>query len=168
MLTSSSNKFGKLPITRIERLVYQWTERNGLLLLRLAMGIVFVWFGALKPFGLSPASDLVAKTTFWIPIEDFCCVLGYWEVLIGFCFLCKPLLRLGLIMLAIHIPGTLLPMVMLPEEVYVSFPFVLTLEGQYIVKNLVLISAALVIGGKIYRAEYMTPEATREPLREAA
>ena len=45
-----------------------WMERYGYRLLRISMGIVFIWFGALKPFGLSPAEALVAKATTWIPV----------------------------------------------------------------------------------------------------
>ena len=68
---------------------------------------------------------------------------------IGLCFLYQPLLRVALILLFLNMPGTFLPIVILPGEVFRAFPFGLTLEGQYIVKNLVLIAAAIVIGGKI-------------------
>ena len=124
-------------------------ERQGLLLLRLGLGTVFVWFGALKIVGLSPAADLVASTTSWLPIPAFTHVLGVWEMVIGICFLCKPLLRVALILLFLQMPGTFLPIVIIPATVFQEFPFVLTLEGQFIVKNLVLIAAAIVIGGAI-------------------
>jgi hypothetical protein len=70
-------------------------------------------------------------------------------MVIGLCFLYKPLLHVALVLLFLHMPGTFLPIVLLPEKVFQAFPFVLTMEGQYIVKNLVLIAAAIVIGGKI-------------------
>jgi hypothetical protein len=110
---------------------------------------VFLWFGALKFLGLSPAAALVIKTMSWLPFPGFIYVLGLWEMAIGLCFLYKPLLHVALILLFLHMPGTFLPIVLLPGEVFRAFPFVLTMEGQYIVKNLVLIAAAIVIGGKI-------------------
>jgi hypothetical protein len=124
-------------------------EKHGLFLLRVGMGIVFFWFGALKFLGMSPAAALVVKTMSWLPIPGFIHILGVWEMTIGLCFIYKPLLRVALMLLFLHMPGTFLPIVLLPGEVFRAFPFVLTLEGQYIVKNLVVIAAAIVIGGKI-------------------
>jgi uncharacterized membrane protein YkgB len=126
-----------------------WMEKYGLLLLRIGMGTVFFWFGALKFLELSPAAALVLKTMSWLPIPGFIHILGVWEMAIGLCFLYTPLLRVALLLLFMHMPGTFLPIVLLPEEVFQVFPFVLTMEGQYIVKNMVLIAAAIVIGGKI-------------------
>lgn len=124
-------------------------ERYGLVLLRVGLGVVFVWFGALKLLDLSPAAELVANSTSWLPIPAFPQVLGVWEMLIGLCFLGKPLLRVALVLLFLQMPGTFLPVVIVPGAVFREFPFVLTIEGQYIVKNLVLIAAAIVIGGAI-------------------
>jgi len=129
--------------------VAKWMEEHGDALLRYAMAVVFIWFGALKPFGLSPAEQLVLDTTSWIPIPNFLWILGAWEVAIGLCFLFRRTIRIALILLFMHMPGTMLPLIMLPEDSYDQFPFALTVEGQYIVKNLVLIAAAIVIGGKL-------------------
>jgi len=117
--------------------------------LRAALGIVFVWFGGLKVLGVSPAADLVAATVYVVPAALFVPVLGVWEVLIGLCLLYRPLTRAGLLLLALQLPGTFLPLVLLPEVVYVTFPYALTVEGQYIIKNLVIIAAALVIGSTV-------------------
>ena len=136
-------------LSELELRLGAWMEKHGLFLLRIGMGVVFFWFGALKPLGMSPAANLVADTTAWIPIPNFLYVLGAWEMTIGICFLFKPLLRIALVLLFMHMPGTLLPVVMVPDQVFQSFPFALTLEGQYIVKNLVLVAAAIVIGGRI-------------------
>ena len=70
-------------------------------------------------------------------------------MLIGLCLLYRPLIRVGILLLFLQMPGTFLPMVLLPEVVFVTFPFELTVEGQYIVKNLVIIGAALVVGGTV-------------------
>jgi uncharacterized membrane protein YkgB len=136
-------------LSEIELRLGAWMEKYGLLLLRIGMGAVFFWFGALKFLGLSPAAALVIKTMSWLPFPGFIYVLGLWEMAIGLCFLYTPLLRVALLLLFLHMPGTFLPIVLLPEAVFQAFPFVLTMEGQYIVKNLVLIAAAIVIGGKI-------------------
>jgi uncharacterized membrane protein YkgB len=129
--------------------ISSWMERHGYRLLRIAMGIIFIWFGALKPFGLSPAEALVAKATAWIPIPGFLYVLAVWEVTIGICFLDRRLVRWGVVLLFLHMPGTMLPLITLPDETWVRFPFALSLEGQYIVKNLVLITAGIVLGGQL-------------------
>lgn len=132
-----------------EIVVASWMERHGYRLLRIAMGIIFIWFGALKPLGLSPAEALVAKATAWIPVPGFLYILAAWEIAIGVCFLFKRLTRWAVVLLFLHMPGTLLPLITLPDEVFVRFPYGLTLEGQYIIKNLVLIAAGIVIGGQL-------------------
>jgi uncharacterized membrane protein YkgB len=124
-------------------------ERWGMPVLRVAVAVVFIWFGALKVFGVSPATDLVAATVYVVPPDLFVPILGVWEVLIGVCLLYRPLIRLGIFLLFVQLPGTFLPLVLLPEAVYVTFPYALTVEGQYIIKNLVIIGAALVIGGTV-------------------
>jgi uncharacterized membrane protein YkgB len=126
-----------------------WMERHGYRLLAIALGVVMIWFGMLKPLGLSPVEGLVTRATAWIPIPGFFHILAAWEVAIGVCFLFKRLHRYALVLLFLHMPGTLLPLITLPEEVWVQFPLGLTLEGQYIIKNLVLVTAAIVLGGKL-------------------
>jgi CRP-like cAMP-binding protein len=132
-----------------EIVVSSWMERHGYRLLRIAMGIIFIWFGALKPFGLSPAEALVAKATAWIPVPGFLYILTAWEIAIGVCFLFQRSTRWAVLLLLLHMPGTMLPLITLPDETFVRFPYALSLEGQYIVKNLVLIAAGIVIGGQL-------------------
>ncbi len=117
--------------------------------LRIALGIVFVWFGGLKLLGVSPAGDLVARTVYFVSPEVFVPILGGWELLIGIGLLYRPLVRVGIFLLALQMPGTFLPLILLPDVVYTVSPYGLTIEGQYIVKNLVIIGAALVIGGTV-------------------
>lgn len=124
-------------------------NRYGSTLLRYAIGVVFVWFGALKAIGVSPAGDLVAATVYFVPADLFVPILGVWEVTIGLCLLYRRLIRIGILLLAAQMPGTFLPLILLPDVVFTVFPYGLTIEGQYIVKNLVLISAALVVGGTV-------------------
>lgn len=126
-----------------------YLEKLSLPVLRFSLAIIFIWFGALKPFGQSPAVELVTKTIYWFDPQIFIPILGFWEVAIGVCLLFRPLLRVGLFLLALQMPGTFLPLVLLPEVCFTTFPFDLTLEGQYIIKNLVLIGAGLVVGSKL-------------------
>lgn len=132
--------------------------KHGIVTLRWALGIVFIWFGALKLVpGLSPAEELVKNTVFFLDPDVFFPILGVWEVLIGLFLLIRPMLRVAILLLFLQMPGTFLPLVVLPEVVFTVFPFGLTMEGQYIVKNIVLIAAALVVGGTV-RHTHVKPE----------
>ena len=117
--------------------------------LRYSLAIIFVWFGLLKTLGSSPAQELVANTVYWFSSAWFVPFLGWWEVLIGVCLLYKPLIRLGLFLLIIQMIGTFLPLILLPEVVYGYKFYILTLEGQYIIKNLILISSGIAIGSNL-------------------
>ena len=117
--------------------------------LRISLGIVFFWFGALKVFGESPANDVITKTIYWFNPDIFIPILGIWEMTIGICLIVRAFIRVGFFLLALQMPGTFLPLVLLPEVCFQSIPFNLTLEGQYIVKNLVLIGAAIAVGAKL-------------------
>lgn len=139
-------------IDLFDRFVVWTMDRFGVKFARLAIGVVFIWFGALKIMGeLSPAYDLVAATVYFLTPEIIVPLLGVWEVAIGLAFLFPPTTRLALLMLIPQMPGTFLPLILLPEVTYTVFPFGLTIEGQYIVKNLVLIACALFIGGDALR-----------------
>lgn len=134
-----------------DRAISGWMHRHGFLLLRMSMSVVFIWFGALKPFRISPADQLIERTVYWFDPDIFIPILGAWEVAIGVCLLIRPLIRLALLLLFLQMPGTFLPLVLLPQICFVQVPFAPTLEGQYIIKNLVLISAAIVVGGTVRR-----------------
>ena len=132
-----------------------WMARHGVRMLRIAIGLVFVWFGALKWVpGLSPAEDLVLAT---VPFGDWVLpVLATWEVAIGALLLYRPTVRAALLLLAVQMPGTFVPFALLPEVCFSTWPFqspldavALTMEGQYIVKNIVLIAAGLVVGATV-------------------
>lgn len=124
--------------------------KHGLIVLRIALGVVFVWFGALKFFpDISPAEDLVRTTVYFVDPDWFIPLLATWEVVIGIGLLLGIYMRATLALLFLQLPGTALPLVVLPEIVWEQFPFVLTIEGQYIVKNVVIVGAALVLGGTV-------------------
>lgn len=130
--------------------ITQWMGKYGLVSLRVGLGIIFLWFGALKFFpGLSPAEDLVRNTIYFVDPDLFIPVLAAWEVLIGVGLIAGKFMRTTLFLLFLQMPGTVLPVFLLPDVVWTSFPFGLTLEGQYIIKNLVLVSAGLVLGATV-------------------
>ena len=125
----------------------------GIIFLRFSIGLIFVWFGFLKPFGISPAQELVTNTVYWFDDKvSFVKFLGWWEVAIGITMCIKPLIRISIFLLFLQMPGTFFPFVLLPEICFTNFPFGLTLEGQYIIKNLIIISAGLVIGGTVNKS----------------
>lgn len=126
-----------------------WMERHGQRMMRISLAIIFIWFGALKLPGMSPEIELIKKTVYWFPPEIVVPILGWWEIAIGVGLLFRPLVRIALLLLLIQLPGTFLPLILHPDICFSRFPFVLTLEGQYIVKNLFIVSAAFVVGGKV-------------------
>jgi len=136
--------------SRLDKKLIDWMANYGLLILRIGLGIVFLWFGILKFFkGLSPAEDLVRNTVYFVDPDFFLPVLATWESLIGIGLISGRFLRITLLLLFLQMPGTALPLLILPEKVWTVFPYGLTLEGQYIIKNLVLIGAGLVIGATV-------------------
>lgn len=154
----------KQPVTRINHLTKEFDKidqiisssmnKYGFVLLRISLGIVFIWFGILKPFGLSSAeglaNQLVEVGAWWIPGNEYLySMIAIIEILIGVFFLFNRTLRLAIFLLLIQMPLTLLPLFLLPEVTWQVFLIVPTLEGQYIIKNVVLISAAIVIGGTV-------------------
>ncbi len=140
---------------RIDKALTGWMAKYGILLLRISLGIVFLWFGALKFFpGLSPAEELAARTisvlTFgYLAPQTAVFILAMWESLIGIGLLFGLYLRATLFLLWVQMLGTITPIFFFPNEVFQVFPFVPTLEGQYIIKNIVLVSAGLVIGATV-------------------
>lgn len=128
-----------------EKKVSLFLKNRAITLLRLSMGIIYIWYGILKIIGISPVEELVFQSTHWISTHNFVIFLGFFEVLIGLFLVIKKFLRLGLILLFLQFPGTFLPLFLNPEACFTFIPFGLTLEGQYIFKNLILISGALIL-----------------------
>jgi len=137
-------------IEQIDIWITRWMARYGVLSLRVGLGIIFFWFGALKLVpGLSPAEELVANTIYFVSPDVFIPILAIWEMLIGLGLISGLFMRVTLLLLFLQMPGTALPLVLLPEICFNVFPYGLTLEGQYIIKNLVLVSAGFVIGSTV-------------------
>ena len=129
-------------------------RRWGALALRVSLSIIFIWFGILKPLGLSPEEPLVLATVRWLPFFEgavYVTIIGWWEVMIGVTFLFRATIRVAIPLLAMQMMGTVIPLILLPEVTFQAghVPFGPTMEGQYIIKNLLIISAALVVGGTV-------------------
>lgn len=170
----ASSRLGANWRTRFERLDRRITvtlAAAAIPLLRIALGAVFLWFGALKFFpGLSPAQDLAARTieqlTFGlVPTAVALPVLAAWEVLIGMGLLSGRFLRATLLLLAVQMAGALTPLFLFPAETFTVFPIAPTLEGQYILKNVVLVAAAMVVGATVRGGQLQAePAGIGEPL----
>lgn len=152
-----SNFFRGEWFEKADPVIRGWMQRYGLLLLRISVGLVFFWFGFLKFFpGLSPAQDLAVRTISTISfnlISEPLIIngLALWEVLIGLGLISGKFMRETLLLLFLQMPGTFLPVFLFPNEVFTQIPYAPTLEGQYIFKNFVLISAGIVLGGALKR-----------------
>ncbi|WP_026838460.1 DoxX family membrane protein [Gillisia sp. JM1] len=154
------SKISKLKLDSMDYAISKWMYSYGKPILRFSLAIIFIWFGYLKVILDSPAQELVANTVYWLDPEVFIPILGIWEMLIGI-FLCFRLtIRLAILLLVLQMPGTFLPLVILPEVCFVKFPLILSMEGQYIIKNLVLISAGIVIGGTLREKEMISKKYT--------
>jgi uncharacterized membrane protein YphA (DoxX/SURF4 family) len=140
---------------RLDAFLTSLMARYGIVLLRLSLGVVFLWFGALKFFpGLSPAEGLAARTisqlTFgYLAPSSAVFILALWECLIGIGLIFNLFMRATLFLLWVQMLGTITPIFFFPGEVFSVFPIAPTLEGQYIIKNIVLVSAGLVIGATV-------------------
>lgn len=140
---------------RVDRAITGWMAHNGIRLLRISLGVVFFWFGFLKFFpGLSPATELALKTidvlTFGtVPPSVAINVLAAWESAIGLGLIFGVAMRATLLLLFVQMLGTITPIFFFPELVFTKIPYAPTLEGQYIIKNVVLVSAGIVIGATV-------------------
>ena len=156
------------PLAPLDARITRWMAKHGVTLTRIALGIVFLWFGALKFIpGASPAEDLATRTITRLTGGRISAglalhLLAAWEVLIGLGLLTGVLLRVTLLLLFVQMMGTLLPLVYYPHETFTRFPYAPTLEGQYIIKNLVLIAAAIVVGATV-RGGRLSAEPGRSP-----
>lgn len=140
---------------QMDSYITRWMARWGILLLRISVGIVFFWFGVLKFFpALSPAEALATQTIETLSFGLIGAalslpILATWEVLIGLGLITGKLMRVTILLLFAQMVGTVTPLFLFPSETFTQFPIAPTLEGQYIIKNIVLVSAGIVIGATV-------------------
>ena len=143
-------------IARVDEVVIPFLRRWGITTLRISLALVFIWFGALKVFGVSPVVDLVASTVYWVDPDWFVPALGVVEVLVGVGLAARFGLRLVLLVLGLQMLGTFLVFVLLPELTFQDGnPLQLTIEGEFVLKNLVLLASAMVVGASIDSPEVL-------------
>lgn len=142
-------------VDRLDLRVTTWMARNGIRMLRISLGVVFLWFGALKfSPGSSPAESLAGSTMATLSFGALTpaaalVILAIWESLIGIGLITGRALRVTLLLLWAQMLGTVTPLVLSPELCFTVVPIAPTLEGQYIIKNLVLVTAGIVIGATV-------------------
>ena len=151
---------------RTDRRITGWMAEHGMLLLRFAVGIVFFWFGALKLIpGASPAEVLAGQTierlsAGLVSAETAVPILAVWEVAIGIGLFIGRGMRITLFLLFVQMLGTITPLFLFTSETFTHVPWAPTLEGQYIIKNLVIVAAAIVLGATV-RGGQLTAEPPR-------
>jgi uncharacterized membrane protein YkgB len=138
-------------VENLDRSATRLLARYSLTVLRITIGIVFVWFGALKFFpGMSPAEHLIRESITFLSMDWFLPFLAVLEVTIGVCYILGgKFLRVAVILMLGQMAGAMSPMVLRPDLIWAKFPFVWTLEGQYVFKDIVLIAVALTIGATV-------------------
>ena len=144
------NKFFQHPrFQATDERVTQWMEKYGHYLERKLLGILFIWFGLLKCFGHKSATSIIAQLVYWAEPEIVVPLLGIWETLIGVCLIYKPFVRIAILLLFLRLPGTFLSLIINAESCFHHSLWVPTIQGQYLLKDLILIGAALVIGSTV-------------------
>jgi uncharacterized membrane protein YkgB len=135
-----------------DHLAARFMERHGVTILRVALAIVFIWFGALKVFDYSPVKEIVKETVFFLPGNTFFFLLGLAEIVIGIGLLIPIALRITLVLFWLQMGGTFMTLAVLPEQAFQGGnPLLLSVLGEFVVKNIVLMAAGLVIGTSIRR-----------------
>lgn len=141
-------------IQKIKERLVTLTQRYAHRVHRVSLGVLYMWFGLLKPLGQETTTSLLAHTIYWGNPEFMVLVLGWWEVLIGVCLIVRPWVRIAVFFLALRLPGILLAFALEPDILFRTFPFAPTPEGQYLIKDLTLFVATLSI------AELLEEEST--------
>lgn len=167
-MTRMDNRGMTDSFNRMDAMIAEAMARRCVMVTRVALGVVFFWFGVLKFVpGLSDAEGLAGRTIAtltmgYVPPHVSLPILAVWECAIGLGFLTGLYTRATILLLLLQLPGTFLPLIFFPAETWKHWPYAPTLEGQYIIKNLVLISAGLLIGATTRGGRVIAdPEAAR-------
>jgi len=145
----------------IETKVATLISTHGVDVLRIALATVFLWFGALKIVGMSPVYGLISAAVPWVPPEFFVPALGVWEIAIGIGLLTARALRVTLTLFFLQMAGTFLVLFIRPDLAFQhGNPIMLTAEGEFVIKNLVFISAGAVVGSAMHGRKKRARETT--------
>jgi putative oxidoreductase len=137
-------------IVSVDQGIIGWLRRNSFSLIRISLAIVLIWFGALKVARVSPVEELVSSVVYWVDPSWFVPVLGVFEILVGVGLLLAKAMRLVLLLFALQMVGTFLVLIIRPDLAFQNGnPLLLTTEGEFVVKNLVLLSAGMAVGARL-------------------
>lgn len=146
-------------ISELEHRVAALVQPVSLAILRMSLGVVFIWFGALKVADVTPVAPLVAGTVPWLDAAWFVPLLGAVEVLVGIAVIAGRRLTAVSCVLVAHLTGTLLVFVLQPHVAFQDGnPLLLTTEGEFVMKNVVLISAGLVLASRLQARPVEQPD----------
>ena len=150
--------------SRLDEKMIKLMSAYGIHMIRYSLGVVFIWFGLLKVAAVSPVADLVAKIVYWAPPNFFVPFLGTWEVAVGLGLLFGVALRLTLFLFWLQLSGTFLVLVLRPDIAFQGGnPLLLTVEGEFVVKNIVLIASGIVVGGAVRRRDIKDKNKNTKP-----
>lgn len=139
-------------LKKIDLSILNTLRRIEVPLARLAIFVVYFWFGALKLLGVSPAGPLVQElfdvAIISIPFPAFYMAFAIFEMIIGLAFLVRGWERVAIFLLMAHLATAALPLIVLPHITWQGF-LVPTIEGQYIIKNILIAALAIVIGSRL-------------------
>lgn len=141
----------RITFSRIDQAISAGLQRWSPFFVRGSLALTFIWFGILKPLQLSSAEPLVLLTVKWLPLlepRQWLHVVGWWEVAIGITFLFKRTTKIAIVLLLLQMVGSFMPLFLYPDIAFQEGKvYKPTLEGQYIIKDLLVIGAALMLGG---------------------
>lgn len=147
-----------------EAAIHRWLMRYSIIALRISMGAVYFAFGILKYFpGMSPAQDLALATTHLlsfglvpavVPSSAAMALIATLECTIGLLLITGRWLRLTISLLAIQLVGILSPIILLSGRMFGGPHHMPTLEGQYVLKDVILLTAAMVIATTVRRRHH--------------
>jgi uncharacterized membrane protein YkgB len=147
----------------IDFTISQQLSKVAMPLLRISLAVVYIWFGVLKIAGVSPVADIVARTIPFLPKQWVVRFLGVWEVAIGVALLFRVALRPTLVLYALQLVGTFLTFVTQPDRmIQKRNPLLLTTEGEFVLKNIVLLAAGVAVGSTVRRAHEELPATDTE------
>jgi putative oxidoreductase len=152
---------------RAETRFTTWLVAHSLWLLRVSLGAIFLLFGMLKFVpGLSPAQDLATRTTDvlsfgLVPAGLSIVVIAALECTIGLGLISGRRMRLVLALLGFQMIGAMSPLFLFPGELFGGPFHAPTLEGQYVIKDVVLISAGLVLGATVHGGRIVSERVRR-------
>ncbi len=164
-MTAITARRGVAPnLDAVEVRATEWLATHSIDLLRISLGLIFFGFGVLKFFpGVSPAENLATETFAiltlgLVPHSVALVLIATLETTIGLLLLSGRGMRLALALLAVQMVGILSPLVLLPGEMFRTDPLGPTLAGQYVMKDIILGAAVLVVAAKTLGAQMVVRE----------